>query len=234
VNIIRTVCFSLFLCGSARAGSAEQSAVQQADPALVQKAQRDAEAKDPRVYSDVPQWAVDAAGGLEFGMGAAVPSLHAPAYVMHVKLGASIHTPGNFAFVIAGQSGINMSFNGGSGSPQYGYIVRIPLDVTVDVIHSLILSDRKKWYLNIHFGGLAGGDFLLAAQCQTGECKYIQPTSTAAFGPRIGVSWSAARRSSYGAFVTWHNNVADCKVAGNGACFYWLSTVVFTLGWTLF
>ena len=225
------------LCaGHARADAAEPAAAETLDDKKIQQNARQAvTAMDSQAFSDNPQWSAAAAVGTEFGIGTVIPSLHAPAYVLQGRLGFSIRTPSTWTIVLAGQIGVNMAFNAGDNATHYGYVVRVPLDATVETIYSHILDYAHRRYINIHTGILGGPDFLLAAQCQFGNCNYVQPAQSFGMGMRVGTSFSAGIRSAFGLFVTYQVNFADCSInTSNNACETWVSTLVWTLGWTLF
>jgi hypothetical protein len=189
--------------------------------------------QDPYGYAN-PQWQVAPSAGSEFGLGTIIPSLHTAAYQLQGRLGVSVRTPGNFALVIAGESGATLAFNAGNQSPYYGYLVRIPLEAVIEGIWSHMVSYEHSRWINIHAGVTTGGDLMLAAQCQQGNCNYIQPNIAFGLGVRAGFSFSAVRRSSLGVFITWHNDFAGCSEGAAGSCSTWLSTLVLSLGWTLF
>ncbi len=185
-------------------------------------------------YSDVPEWRAAPAAALEFGYGNVIPTLKAPAQGLLGRLGVAIEAPDSWALVLAGESGVALAFNTGGSSPNYGYVVRVPLAVAFEVIRSQLLDYRHQRYLNFHAALDGGPEFLLAAQCTSGACKYITPSTYEGVGLRLGVSYSALTRSSIGAFVTWHNDFAGCTESSSTPCFNWLSTLMWSIGWTLF
>ena len=187
---------------------------------------------DPHAYTDLPQLRFAPAAGAEFGLGTTFPTLRTPAFELEGKLGISIRTGTDVSIVLAGQSGVTLAFNTGNATPFYGYFIRIPLEFAPEVIYSRILDYHRLRYINLHFGGAVGGDLLLAAQCVAPDCNYIQPAIGFGLGARIGISYSAVERSSIGVFVDWHNYWASC--AQGATCLNYLSSLVWSLGWTLF
>lgn len=191
-------------------------------------------AYDPYAYGSPPSQSIQFApsAGAEFGFGAVIPSLHVPALQLQGRLGISVRTPSDFAIVIAGQTGLTAAFNAGGQSSYYGYLLRVPLEAVVEGIWSHLVSYENRRFLNVHGGVLGGTGAVLSAQCQGDACNYVQPSLAPAFGLRAGLSFSASTRSSLGVFVTWRADFPKCDPYAT-QCGY-LSTMMATLGWTLF
>jgi hypothetical protein len=185
-------------------------------------------------YLDRPQWRVAPAAGAEFGYGTVYPSLHTASFALHGRIGVALQSPDNWTIVLTGQSGLDVAFNTGSLSPQYGYLIRLPLDLSTEAIYSMLIDYRHRRYLNMHLGLVGGPELLLAASCNQGDCKYVQPNMYWGVGPRVGLSYSAQERSSVGLFVHWHSDFASCPPDSGDACATWLSTLGVSLGWTAF
>jgi hypothetical protein len=177
------------------------------------------------LYRDVPTWSSAPSAGAEFGIGTVIPSLRTPAEQLTARLGVAIQTPSNWTFILAGRSG--------NSSPYYGYLVRVPFQPYVEAVCSQLVDYRGRRYLNFHFGLSGGPEFLLSAQCQSGNCGYVTPGSYWGLGVRAGLSYSAQVRSSIGLFVTLQNDFPSCAT-GSHCDYVWLSTLTWSLGWTLF
>lgn len=193
-------------------------------------------ASNPHVYSDTESSGTfTSSAGAEIGLGTTIPTLHTAAFQIQGRLGVAVHASPEWSILLAGQSGITLSLNTGSANPFYGYLIRIPFELVLEAIRSSQLSYVHRRYINVHFGAVGGPQFILAASCLRGACRYIEPTLAGGLGPRVGLSYSAGSRNSVGLFVTWHNDFASCPVASESkSCTTWLSTLMWTLGWTLF
>lgn len=241
-RVLLTSACALTLAGAASADTAatppanpdlgaQQSAVQQSAPSAAPATQL----TSANAYSGGGGWTFAPAAGAEFGIGTVVPTMHTPALQVQGKLGVAWHGP-SWAFVAAGQGGVAAALNVGSATPYYGYLVRVPFELALEAIYSHYVSYTQRLYINLHMGGLIGTGFILAATCNAGNCAYLQPAlTTPSWGLRSGLSFSSGVRSSMGLFVTWHNDHVACPVGTPGAgCTTWLSTVIWSVGWTLF
>jgi hypothetical protein len=235
VRVAAAVALATFsVAGDARGGNdappPETTAPEDLGPELEQMA----ESANPHAYRDVPQWRAVPAAGTELGYGAVIPSLHVPTYSFGGRLGIAFETPSRVALVLAGATGVTVAFNTGSSSPYYGYLIRVPLMFTPEVIYSRLVDYKHKRFMNFHVGIAAGGDFVLAAQCLEGACNYILPSTYFGLGARIGLSYSAVERSAVGLFVSWQTDFAPCPPSAEGNCATTLSTITWSLGWSLF
>jgi hypothetical protein len=191
------------------------------------------QAPGEHLYHDVPAWRSAPSAAAEFGMGTVIPSLRTPAEMLLARLGIAIETPTSWTIVLAGQTGVTMAFNTGGSTPFYGYLLRVPFQLFGEAIWSQLMEYKGRRYLNFHLGLGGGPEFMLSAQCQSGSCGYVTPNVYYGVGVRAGLSYSAQVRSSVGLFVTWQNDFAGCANGSN--CDYnWLSTLTWSLGWTLF
>jgi len=209
---------------------------QNAEAAALQAAtldQAQAEA-NTHAYRDIPQWRAAPAAGTDVGYGALIPSLRAPAYSLQGRLGIALETPSYATLTFGAITGVTIAFNTGSSAPFYGYVIRVPALVGPEVILSRLVSYRNKRFLNFHVGGAVGGDFVIAAQCNSGACNYVLPSTYLALGARVGLSYSAVERSAVGMFVSWQSDFAPCPPSAQGNCMTNLSTVTWSIGWELF
>jgi hypothetical protein len=144
--------------------------------------------------------------------------------------GFAIHTPTPLSWIVAGEIGGSAAL-GSTASTSYGYLVRIPFKFFTEGILSRSLDYRSRRYLHLHFGGSAGPEFALGAQCNSGDCNYIAPGVYTGLGLRSGISLSQASRSSLGLFARWDVDLAQCAGTRCGAV---LHTFTWNLGWSLF
>jgi hypothetical protein len=226
---------SLSVVSVAHAGDSTAAPSTTADPD-VEQAVRLTEAQEPdnaHAYRDIPRWRSAPAAGTEFGLGVVVPSLHVPVYAFQGRLGVALETSSRVAFLLEGMTGITVGFNTGGSSTDYGYLVRVPLMFTPEIVYSRLVDYRNKRFMNFHFGLGVGGDFVLAAQCLQEACNYITPSVYFALGARAGLSFSAYERSAVGLFVSWQNDFAPCPPASQN-CSTALSTFIWSVGWSLF
>jgi hypothetical protein len=198
------------------------------------EAEEEAAESNSHAYRNIPQWRVAPSAGTTVGYGVEVPSLHSATYSFEGRLGVAVETSDRVTLVLNGMTGVTLGFNTGSSSPFYGYLVRVPLLAAPEVIFNEIVSYRNKRFLNLHIGALVGADFLLAAQCVAGACDYILPGTYFALGARAGLSYSAVERSSIGLFVTWQTDFAPCPPSAQASCATGLSTLTWSIGWSLF
>ena len=200
----------------------------------LQAATQPAPVPSPYAYGNGDEAPVAPSAGIELGFGAAIPTLHTTPLQAQLRLGASFHLPRSWSLVVAGQSGITFALNTGSADPYYGYLIRVPAELVVEAIDGLLVSYRHRRYVNVHYAVVGGPQFMLAATCLRGNCDYIAPSVAFGVGPRLGLSYAAKSRNSVGVFVTWHNDFASCPVGSPSHCTSWISTLIWTLGWTLF
>lgn len=208
------------------------------DTQIEQKVKEQVEAQlgaNPYAYApEEKAVSVAPAAGAEIGLGATIPTLHTAAMQAQARLGFSFRLTPQWSLVTAAQSGATFALNTGSADPFYGYLLRVPLELAVEVIDSNLVSYRHRRYVNVHLGFLGGPQLVLAASCNRGQCAYIQPTVAWGVGPRFGLSYSAKTRNAIGLFVTWHTDFASCPVGAAQTCAKWISTLVWSVGWTLF
>jgi hypothetical protein len=186
----------------------------------------------PPQREDTPEITYGPASGIEVGAGVVSPSVGTPFGHMLARLGLAMHTSPTFTLVGGAETGLGFAF--GSGSPSYGYVVRLPFKFTLDGISSHLLDYRLNGYVNFHFGAELGYEYFLSAECSTGTCNYIPAGVQVGFGARIGISYSQGSRSSVGAFVRWDGDAAKGTCTGGAQCTNILQTFTWNLAWTLF
>jgi hypothetical protein len=172
-----------------------------------------------------PPSIVRPAGGLDFGLGTLIPSIHAPLFHLGMRMGFAYRLSSlPLTGVITGGFGLDAAFTGGStDSGEYGYLVRLPLTLMLELIHSQRSFSRGEWHH--HFAIGTGGELAVGAACANGACNYVPGNTYYDLFTRAGLSYSVAERSSVGLFVTPHFTFASKNV---------ITTVVVSLGWTTF
>jgi hypothetical protein len=177
--------------------------------------------------TEPPPSIVRPAGGLDFGLGTLIPSIHAPLFHLGMRMGFAYRAQSvPLTGVITGGFGLDAAFTGGStDSGEYGYLVRLPLTLMLELIHSQRSDTFSKGEWHHHFAVGTGGELAVGAACANGVCNYVPGNTYYDLFGRVGLSYSVAERSSVGLFLTPHFTFASKNV---------ISTVVVSLGWTTF
>jgi hypothetical protein len=181
---------------------------------------------------DNPDVTFGASGGAEVGGGVVSPSVGVAFGHLLGRLGVAMHTSPHLSVIAGGETGLGAAF--GSGSPAYGYVLRLPLKFYSDVIFSNLLNYRQRSYANLHLGGNFGPEYFLSAECAAGTCNYIPAGAQWGFGARVGISFSQGTRSSVGVFARWDGDVANGSCSGTAQCLNLIQTFTWNLGWTTF
>ncbi len=168
------------------------------------------------------------AAATEFGLGAVVPTLHQPVYGMSGRLGAS-HPVSWFKLALLAELGVQLAFNTGNSTDNYGYLVRVPIGLSLEAALPQDLDSLKGTTVVHRVGIGVSYDFLLAANCNA-QCNYVQANGYWSFSARFGATYTTRTGNSVGLFVVPHLSVVKDTLGAWGV----VMTLGFAAGWSLF